>query len=126
MCTPGNLRVLIVDDSSFMRSRIQRDLTAAGFEVVGEARNGQEAASHYARLRPDLVTMDLTMREHDGIEGVRGILALDPAAKIVLFSIVDDPATLAEVHRAGVKAYVHKGSPTELVMRLRELGASER
>jgi two-component system, chemotaxis family, chemotaxis protein CheY len=121
----GPLRVLIVDDSAFMRSRIQRDLLGAGFEVVGEARNGQEAAQLYASLRPDLVTMDLTMREHDGIEGATAILAMDPGARIVLFSIVDDAATVAEALGVGIRAYVHKGAPTELVRRLREIGLAE-
>src|SRR5512145_2514885 len=125
MRPPGSCRVLVVDDSAFMRSRIQRDLTAAGFEIVGEARNGEEAVSLYAQLRPHLVTMDLTMRDHDGLEGVAGILRHDPEARIVLFSIVDDPVAIGEVLRAGVRAYVHKGSPAELVTRLKELAASE-
>ncbi len=125
MARTGPLRVLVVDDSAFMRSRIQRDLTKAGFEVVGEARNGQEAAGLYASLRPDVVTMDLTMREHDGLEGSRAILALDAGAKIILFSIVDDHAAIDEALRTGVLAYVHKGSPGELVRRLADLGAKE-
>jgi two-component system, chemotaxis family, chemotaxis protein CheY len=121
----GPLRVLIVDDSAFMRSRIQRDLSGAGFEVVGEARNGKEAAERYGSLRPDVVTMDLTMREQDGIQGATAILALDPEARIVLFSIVDDPATVAEALNAGIRAYVHKSSPAELIKRLREIGPAE-
>jgi two-component system chemotaxis response regulator CheY len=119
------LRVLVVDDSAFMRSRILRDLGNAGMEVVGEARNGQEAAELYVKLRPDLVTMDLTMREHDGLEGTRSILTFDPRAKIVLFSIVDDESMVREALRSGVTAYVHKGRPDELVEKLRELGGTE-
>ena len=119
------LRVLVVDDSAFMRSRILRDLANAGLEVAGEARNGLEAVERYEMLRPDLVTMDLTMREHDGIEGSRAILALEPKAKIVLFSIVDDEAVIGEALRLGVRAYVHKGQPAELVRRLLELGTKE-
>jgi two-component system, chemotaxis family, chemotaxis protein CheY len=119
------LRVLVADDSAFMRSRIQRDLTRAGFEVVGEARDGQEAAALYASLRPDVVTMDLTMREHDGIEGSRAILALDADAKIVLFSIVDDQVAIDEALRNGVRAYVHKGSPGDLVRRITDVAAGE-
>ena len=119
------LRVLVVDDSAFMRSRILRDLSNAGLEVIGEARNGLEAAELYEMLRPDLVTMDLTMRDHDGIEGARAILALDPKAKIVLFSIIDDEAMVGDALQCGVRAYVHKGQPAELVKRLLELGAKE-
>jgi two-component system, chemotaxis family, chemotaxis protein CheY len=125
MARTSPLRVLVVDDSAFMRSRIQRDLTRAGFEVVGEARNGREAADLYASLRPDAVTMDLTMREYDGLEGSRAILALDASAKIVLFSIVDDQVAIDEALCAGVRAYVHKGSPGELVRRLTDIGAEE-
>ena len=123
---PGSpLRVLVVDDSAFMRSRILRDLSNAGLEVIGEARNGLEAAELYGVLRPDLVTMDLTMREHDGIEGARTILAIDPKAKIVLFSVIDDETMVGEALRCGVRAYVHKGQPSELVKRLLELGEME-
>lgn len=119
------LRVLVVDDSAFMRSRILRDLSNAGFEVVGEARNGLDAAEAYATLRPDLVTMDLTMRDSDGMDGARAILSLDPKARIVLFSVIDDAATIDEALRCGILAYVHKGRPGELVERLHEVGARE-
>jgi two-component system, chemotaxis family, chemotaxis protein CheY len=115
-------RVLVVDDSPFMRSRIVRDLAAGGIEVVGQARNGREAAELYARIWPDAVTMDLTMREHDGLSGTRAIRALDPAARVVLFSIVDDRAALAEAMAAGVVACIHKGRPAELVQCLLDLG----
>ena len=125
MSRTGPLRVLVVDDSAIMRSRILRDLSSAGLQVVGQARNGQEAAALYGTLRPDVVTMDLTMRDHDGLEGTRAILALDPSAKIVLFSIVDDPATVDEALGSGVRAFVHKGRPADLVKRLIELGSLE-
>lgn len=115
-------RILVVDDSPFMRSRIVRDLAAGGLEVVGQARNGREAADLYAKVRPDAVTMDLTMREYDGLEGTRAIRAIDPGARIVLFSIVDDRAAVAEALAAGVVACVHKGRPGELVRCLIELG----
>jgi two-component system, chemotaxis family, chemotaxis protein CheY len=126
MSTSEPLRILVVDDSSFMRSRIVRDLSSAGLAVVGQARNGSEAASVYASLRPDLVTMDLTMRDSDGLAGTREILNLDPSAKIVLYSIVDDQGMVEEALRCGVRAYVHKAHPEELVARLFELGGRER
>jgi two-component system, chemotaxis family, chemotaxis protein CheY len=115
-------RVLVVDDSSFMRSRIVRDLATGGIEVVGQARNGREAAEIYGRVWPDAVTMDLTMREHDGLEGTRAIRAIDPAARVVLFSIVDDRTAIAEAMAAGVVACVHKGRPADLVRCLLDLG----
>ncbi len=114
-------RVLIVDDSAFMRSRITRLLTAAGMEIAGEARDGEQAAALYAKLKPDLVTMDLTMRGSDGLAGSKAILAGDEAAKIVLFSIVDDPEMVREALGCGIKAYVHKSRSQELVERLRDL-----
>jgi two-component system chemotaxis response regulator CheY len=114
-------RVLIVDDSAFMRSRIHREVTAAGMEVAGEARSGQEGVEMYRALRPDLVTMDLTMRGEDGLTATRGILALDPDARVVLFSIVDDPDMVKQALSIGIKAYIHKSRPTELVEKLRSL-----
>ena len=113
--------VLVVDDSAFMRSRIKRQLTSHGLEVVGEARNGVEGAELYARLRPDLVTMDLTMRGADGLAGTRAILALDSGATVVMFSIVEDVCVVEEALRAGAAAFVHKSRPQELSRRLSDL-----
>lgn len=120
----GAPRVLVVDDSAFMRSRVKRLLTEGGMQIIGEARDGKEAAEQYAKLRPDLVTMDLTMRGADGLVGSRAILALDPDARIVLFSIVDDAAMVREALSCGVKAYVHKSRAAELLERLRDLSRS--
>lgn len=114
-------RVLVVDDSAFMRSRIQRKVAVAGMDVVGEARDGNEAVEQYARLHPDLVTMDLTMRGADGLAAARSILASDPEAKIVLFSIVDDEEVLREAEKCGVKACVHKSRAEDLVKCLQKL-----
>ena len=63
-------RVLIVDDAKFMRTLVKDALVPAGHEIIGEAENGNEAVELYRKLKPDLVTMDITMREKDGIEGV--------------------------------------------------------
>jgi len=125
--TPAHApRVLIVDDSAFMRSRIQRKLAEAGLEVAGEARDGKEAVELYGRLRPDLVTMDLTMRGQDGLSASRTIVGADPKARIVLFSLVDDPEALEAARAAGVRACVHKSRADELVEALRRLLAEER
>lgn len=114
-------RVLVVDDSAFMRSRIHREITSAGMEVAGEARSGQEGVEMYRSLRPDLVTMDLTMRGDDGLTATRGILAIDPDARVVLFSIVDDPEMVRQALAAGIKAYVHKSRPLDLIEKLKAL-----
>ena len=114
-------RVLVVDDSAFMRSRIVRDVTAAGMEVVAEGRSGEEGAELYRRFRPDVVTMDLTMRGQDGLAATAAIVEADPRARIVLFSIVNDPEVIERARAIGVTRYVHKSRPAELVSALREL-----
>ncbi len=114
-------RILIVDDSAFMRSRIRRRIREAGMEVAGEAREGDEAATRYAELRPDVVSMDLTMRGTDGIEGSRSILEIDPQAKIVLFSIVDDQEVLERARASGVLEIVHKSRMGDLIDHLKYL-----
>jgi two-component system chemotaxis response regulator CheY len=106
-----------------MRSRIRRDLVDAGFEVVGEARDGLEAVSQYQKLRPDVVTMDLTMRGHDGIAGGTGILNVDPKARLVLFTIVTEPEVIEKAMQVGFAACAHKSTPGDLVARVRELAA---
>jgi two-component system chemotaxis response regulator CheY len=118
------VRVLVVDDSAFMRTRISRHVGRAGMEVVGEARDGGEAAKLYTELRPDLVTMDLTMRGHDGLAGTEMIRQIDPRAKVVLFSIVEDPQLIEQAHNVGVEACVHKSKPKELVACLQRLSAT--
>ncbi len=114
-------RVLVVDDSAFMRSRIVRDVTAAGMEVVAEGRSGEEGAELYKKLRPDVVTMDLTMRGQDGLAATAAIVEADPRARIVLYSIVNDPEVIERARAMGVRRYVHKSRPAELVSVLREL-----
>ncbi len=114
-------RVLVVDDSAFMRSRIKRQLIEAGMEIAGEARDGGEAARLYEELRPDLVTMDLTMRGQDGLEGARLIRAFDPEAKIVIFSIIEDKSMADQAREAGAIDCIHKGRPRELVKCLQGL-----
>ncbi len=121
MASDERPRVLVVDDSAFMRSRIIRQLERAGLAVVGEARNGEEAASLYAELLPDLVTMDLTMRGHDGLAGTRAIRAIDPEAKVVLFTIIEDGEMVEQAMETGVKACIHKSRPQELLECLRKL-----
>ena len=116
-------KVLVVDDSAFMRSRIQRKVEVAGMQVVGQARDGNEAVEMYGRLHPDLVTMDLTMRGADGLAAARSILRDDPKARIVMFSIVDDDEVLREAEQCGVRACIHKSRADELVEWLQKLAA---
>lgn len=79
-------KVLIVDDAIFMRNVIKNILLNHGFDVVGEASNGLEAVQKYEELKPDIVTMDITMPIMSGIEALQYILANDPDAKIVMIT----------------------------------------
>ena len=79
-------RVLVVDDAAFMRMMVKDILSKNGYEIVGEAENGMKALEKYQELKPDLVTMDITMPEMDGITAVKEIKKVDPGAKVVMCS----------------------------------------
>ena len=78
--------LLIVDDAAVVRQKVSDVARSIGWEVVGEANNGDEAVRKYAELRPSAVTLDLVMPESDGIHALRGILAIDPNAKVIVVS----------------------------------------
>jgi two-component system chemotaxis response regulator CheY len=106
-------RVLIVDDSSFMRLMVKDALTPHGFEIVGEAINGADGVSKYKELKPDLVTMDITMGVEDGLEGARQILAADPKARIVMVTALGQQKMLLDCIALGVRDFVTKPFTTE-------------
>ncbi|CCO09190.1 response regulator [Desulfotomaculum varum] len=101
-------RVLIVDDAAFMRMMIKNILTKNGYEVVGEAENGAVALQMYKELKPDLVTMDITMPEMDGIQGVKAIRAVDPNANIIMCSAMGQQSMVMEAIQAGAKDFIVK------------------
>lgn len=101
-------RILVVDDANFMRMIVKDTLAPQGFEICGEASNGNEAVQQYADLKPDLVTMDITMREKDGVEAAREILARDPNARIVMVTALGQEKMLLDCMRIGVKDFVVK------------------
>ena len=101
-------RILIADDAAFMRMMIKSILTQNGHEVVGEAANGDEAVARYAELRPDVMTLDITMPEKDGIAALKEIIAADPAARIVMCSALGQEAKVIESIRSGAKDFVVK------------------
>jgi len=107
--------VLVVDDSSIMRKMIKQTLIGAGHAVVGEAKNGDEAISLYQRLRPQVVTMDITMRGMDGIAAAKAILEVDVEARIIMLSNLDEDKFSNEAVQIGAKGYINKHKTTEIL-----------
>lgn len=103
----GN-RVLVVDDAAFMRMMIKDILRKGGYEVVGEAEDGARAIEKFRELRPDLVTMDITMPDMDGITAVKEIRRVDPNAIIIMCSAMGQQAMVIDAIQAGAKDFVVK------------------
>ncbi|MDH4620206.1 response regulator [Brevibacillus sp. AY1] len=101
-------RIMIVDDAAFMRTMLKDSITKAGYEVVGEGKDGEEAVKLYKQLRPDLVTMDITMPGMDGIAAVKEIRAFDPKAKVIMCSAMGQQAMVVEALKAGAKDFLVK------------------
>ena len=102
------MRVLIVDDAMFMRMMLKDILSKNGYEVVGEAANGKEAIDKYIELRPDLVLLDITMPEMDGIEALKKIKMIEPNAKIIMCSAMGQQAMVIEAIQNGALDFVVK------------------
>ncbi len=100
--------ILVVDDANFMRMMVKDTLTPHGFVIVGEATNGNDAVTKYMQLHPDLVTMDITMKEKDGVAAAREILAKDPNARIVMVTALGQEKMLLDCISIGVKDFVVK------------------
>ena len=109
-------KILIVDDAAFMRMMIKDILTKNGYEVVGEAENGAVAVEKYKDLKPDLVTMDITMPDMDGIAAVREIKSIDSAAKIIMCSAMGQQAMVIDAIQAGAKDFIVKPFQAERVL----------
>jgi two-component system chemotaxis response regulator CheY len=101
-------KVLIVDDAAFMRMMIKEILTKNGYNVVGEASDGAQAVEKYKELNPDLVTMDITMPEMDGITALKEIKKLDPNARIIMCSAMGQQAMVIDAIQAGAKDFIVK------------------
>lgn len=102
------MKVMIVDDTVFMRMTIRRILESNGFEVIGEASDGAEATMKYKTLQPDLVIMDISMPRMDGIEAVKQIKLYDEGANIIMCSLQGQRASVMEAIKAGAKGYLVK------------------
>jgi two-component system chemotaxis response regulator CheY len=101
-------RILIVDDAAFMRMMIRDILSKNGYEVVGEAPDGAQAIERYKELKPDLITMDITMPEMDGIAALKEIKKLDGSAKVIMCSAMGQQAMVIDAIQAGAKDFIVK------------------
>lgn len=108
-------RILIVDDSSIMRKMITKTLEVGGHTIVGEAKNGMEAVELYKTLKPDLVTMDITMRGMDGFAAAREIMEGDADARIVFVSNLDKEKYGKNAENIGAMGYVSKNKARKLL-----------
>ena len=105
---PRPVRLLIVDDSNIMRRRIERSQQFAEIVVVGTASNGMQALDLARRTDPDLVTMDLTMPQMDGIECICRLIEFKPAMRILVISALTDKATAVQAMEQGANGFLHK------------------
>jgi two-component system, chemotaxis family, chemotaxis protein CheY len=116
------LSLLIVDDSNIIRRKIERCNDSDKFNVVGSACNGVEAIILFRRLRPDVVTMDLTMPEMDGIACITEMIAIDPNVNILVVSALSDKATGIEALKKGARGFLCKPfTEDQLIEALTEL-----
>ncbi|HHW92046.1 MAG TPA: response regulator [Firmicutes bacterium] len=109
-------KILVVDDAAFMRMMLKDILTKNDFEVVGEAEDGNKALEKYKELQPDLVTMDITMPEMDGIEAVKRIKGIDPEARIIMCSAMGQQAMVIDAIQAGALDFIVKPFQPERVI----------
>ena len=100
--------VLIVDDAAFMRISIKNMLTKNGYDVIGEAENGAIAVEMYKDLKPDIVTMDITMPEMSGLDALKEITKADPSSKVVMVSAMGQEAMVRDAIISGAKGFIVK------------------
>ena len=109
-------KVLIVDDTAFMRMTLKNVIEKNGYEVIGEAGDGEDAVSQYRELQPDLVTMDITMPKMDGITAIKEIKQAHPDAKIIVCSAMGQKPMVIEALNAGAKDFLVKPFDAERVI----------
>jgi two-component system chemotaxis response regulator CheY len=109
-------RVLVVDDAAFMRKMVTDALTGGGHEIVGEAANGAEAVQRFQELRPDVMTLDITMPEKDGLAALKEIIAVDPGAKVIMCSALGQESKVLESIKLGAKDFVVKPFQADRVL----------
>ncbi len=109
-------KVLIADDAAFMRIMLRDILTQGGYEVAGEASDGIEAVELYQKIKPDLVTMDITMPKMDGLTALKKIIGTDPGAKIIMCSAMGQQPMVIEAIQAGAKDFIVKPFQAQRVL----------
>lgn len=116
------LRVLLVDDSMYIRTVLGSIIVEAGFEVVGEAADGEEAIRKYMDLKPDIVLMDVIMEPMNGMAATGAILDKDPAALILMVTVLEAKEILVDLIKIGAKGYITKPfSKEEIAEKIREV-----
>jgi len=108
--------ILIADDLSFMRMFQKEILQERGYTVVGEAADGHEAVEKYRVLRPDIVLLDITMPNMNGLEAMRSIFAADPAARVIMCSALGQQNLVMEALKAGAKDFIVKPFKAERML----------
>ncbi len=108
--------ILIVDDAAFMRMMLKDILSKNGFQILGEAPNGIKAIEMYKNEKPDIVTMDITMPEMDGIQALKEIKAYDPSAKIIMCSAMGQQTMVMDAIKAGARDFIVKPFQAERVL----------
>ena len=101
-------RVMVVDDAVFMRMTLRKMIELEGYEVVGEAGNGVEAVQKYMEAQPDVVMLDITMPEMNGIDALKRIKEFDPKAKVIMCSAMGQQAMVAQAIQSGAKDFIVK------------------
>jgi len=116
------VRILLVDDSTYVRTVLGSIITEAGFEVVSEAADGEEAIRKYMSIKPDLVLMDVIMEPMNGVEATKAILNKDPEAKIVMVTVLEDRELFADLMKIGAKGYIMKPfSKDKIAKKIKEI-----
>ena len=108
--------ILICDDAAFMRMMIKDILTKNGYNVAGEAENGQKAVEKFKEVNPDLVLMDITMPEMDGIQALKEIKKIDGGAKVIMCSAMGQQAMVIESIQSGAKDFIVKPFQADRVL----------
>lgn len=110
------MRVLITDDAAFMRMMLKDILTKNGHEVVGEAANGIEMLSKYEETHPDIVTLDITMPEMDGLTAIKELRKKHPDANVIMCSAMGQQSMVIDAIQSGAKDFIVKPFQAERVI----------